>query len=100
RPEQAARVLEIRRQLADARALHAAGRYPVGLAVASTALAQARAVGYAPVEALAMLRTAYLFYVAGEWATAAELARHALPLAHATRSDEVKAGASALPGPA
>jgi tetratricopeptide (TPR) repeat protein/predicted Ser/Thr protein kinase len=88
------RVAEVRRELARANALESAGQDVEGLAIASRALAAAKAVHYRPVEAEAELRVARLQGARGDYVVSSQSLKRAHVDAIAGRDDEVAARAA------
>ncbi len=91
-PAQEPAVAAVRAQLARARAEGAAGRYVPAAALASAALADARAIDYRPLVGEALLRSGVLGKLAGGAPADAEAAlAEAWRVGLATRHDEVAA---------
>ncbi len=92
RPEQPAvveRVERIEREFARAQALRDSGRFKEGLPIATDGALQAHAVGWAPLEAEALLLRGQLMDGAGELAAAEPTLRDAWTRAHLARSDRL-----------
>ncbi|MFZ5445519.1 MAG: tetratricopeptide repeat protein, partial [Myxococcota bacterium] len=92
RPEQPAmreRVEFIERELSRAQALREAGRFKEGLPLATTAALEAHALGWAPLEAEALLVRGQLLDGNGEFALAEATLRDAWTRAHAARDDRL-----------
>jgi serine/threonine protein kinase/tetratricopeptide (TPR) repeat protein len=95
--ELASAVDDLRVQLAQARALDSAGMYGPGRDLARTIVADAEALGYAPLHAEALLLLGNLEDQEGDSETAANVLKEAAWTAHAARHDEIEAkAASAL----
>jgi serine/threonine protein kinase/tetratricopeptide (TPR) repeat protein len=92
----APRVERLRQTLAEARALEEAGRYREGEKLATAAVADARAIGYAPGLAEALLRLGSLHDQAGDYPAAEQLLFEAFYQAEALHHDEVAAEAAVL----
>jgi tetratricopeptide (TPR) repeat protein len=88
-----ARVEAIRQRLAEARAFHSAGKYADGMKSASAAVADARPLGYRPVEAESLLVLGTLQDDTGDYKGAERSLRDAARAAEAGRHDEVAARA-------
>jgi tetratricopeptide (TPR) repeat protein/tRNA A-37 threonylcarbamoyl transferase component Bud32 len=88
------KVEAVRRQLAEARTLLAAGKYPEGLARAQAAESVARDLGYPPLQAEVLETTGWLQHNAGDSAAAERTLREAVWIAEAERDDEVVARAA------
>ncbi len=86
-----ARVDGARKTLATVRALWEGGRYAEAQARLSPVLADARTIGWRPLEAEALLMSARLFDSSGDYPGAARDYRDAVVAAEAGRSDEVAA---------
>jgi tetratricopeptide (TPR) repeat protein len=95
-PEARAEIERISGMVAQVKALTDAGRYAKGLEVAEPALKAARALGYRPLEAEALLWRGWLEARREEAQTAERHLSEALWTALASRSDEVLARAATL----
>ncbi len=84
-----ARVATIHEQIAKASALKAAARYQQGIKLATAAAAEARAIGYRPIEAEAMSLLGVIQIRAGDAAAAKETLTDAELAAVAGRDDKV-----------
>ncbi len=87
------RVEAARKKLATATALNAAGKYAEGEALAAEALADARPLGYRPLEAEVLEPLGELQYGAGDWKKAEDTLQQAALAAQAGRVDRVEATA-------
>jgi len=87
------RVEATRRKLATATALHGAGKYVEGAALASEALVDARPLGYRPLEAEVLEELGELQYQAGDWRASEGTLQDAALAAQAGREDRVAASA-------
>ncbi len=92
-PALRARVEKLHAQLADARALHKAGKYGQALDLAERIAESAQQTGHAPIEAEALLRLANVQYATGESSAAEASLRTAIERASAARNDTVAAHA-------
>jgi tetratricopeptide (TPR) repeat protein len=92
-PAIVARVDELRARLADANALHDAGKYKEGLAIALAAEKDARAIGYAPVLAEALFTLGNLQLRTGDVKSAEASHFEAAYVAEASKADDVSARA-------
>jgi tetratricopeptide (TPR) repeat protein/predicted Ser/Thr protein kinase len=90
-----ARVEAARALVADARALHIAGKRREGLAKAVAAEEQARPLGYGPLEAEALFQKGFLQDVMGDFKGAEETLFDALTAAQASGHQEVAARSAA-----
>ncbi|MBL8939061.1 MAG: serine/threonine protein kinase [Archangium sp.] len=92
RPEQpavVARVERVERELARAQALKDAGRFKEGLPIATSAALEAHAIGWAPLEAEALLVRGLLLDGGGDYAAAEPTLRDAWARAHAAKDDRL-----------
>jgi tetratricopeptide (TPR) repeat protein/tRNA A-37 threonylcarbamoyl transferase component Bud32 len=92
-PTKRARVDDLRKRLAIVHALSDAGKYADGLAIARMAAGEARTLGYAPVEAEALLRLGGLLRTSGKYKEAEETLLASAAAAAAGRDDAVGASA-------
>jgi tetratricopeptide (TPR) repeat protein len=92
-PRARAQVDELRRRIAAARALEKAGKYDEGLTMARPVVDSARALGYRPVLAEALMQRASLEYGAGKYKDAEQGFIEASAAAVAAHQDEVVAWA-------
>ncbi|MEX1361795.1 MAG: serine/threonine-protein kinase [Nannocystaceae bacterium] len=90
----AAEVEALREHLQDLRAQQQAGRYAAALEVAEPVVAEAEALGYAPLLAEAVLRRGELRQAAGQYLEAEDDLRRAYTLAVEHRHDEVSIDAA------
>ena len=86
-PAMRARVEKLRKNLARAKAYSASGKITDGLAIAEPAVIEARAIGYRPAEAEALLSVARLYDSAGKYEDAERSLRDAAMAAEAGRDD-------------
>ena len=92
-PTTRARVEEIRKKIAQARALEKAGKYPAALAIAAPAVDEAKSLHYRPVEAEALLQLGRLQDNSGDSKAAENTLEEAALAAEASRSARVAASA-------
>jgi len=92
----AARVDDLRRRLAVAKALHDIGQFKEGLTASEALVRDARALGYKPILAEALYLTGFLQSELFDFPDAARSLEEAVRMAEAGRHDEVKAQAAAL----
>jgi tetratricopeptide (TPR) repeat protein len=90
-PAKRARIDELRKRLAVVNALRDAGKFGDGFAIARPALEEAHTLGYAPIEAEALLRLGQLERGAGKYKEAEEHAFTAAAAAMAGRDDAIAA---------
>jgi tetratricopeptide (TPR) repeat protein len=90
-PAARAKVDELRRKLATAKAQNAAGKYREGLALATRVAAEAKALKYRPVEAEALEQLGRLQHLAGDRKAANRTFKEAVLAAEAGRHDEIAA---------
>jgi serine/threonine protein kinase/tetratricopeptide (TPR) repeat protein len=93
-PAAAARVTQLREQVARANALEAAAKFDDGLGIGRAALGEAESVGYAPAIAEAQYSLGVLLGDHGDFADAAHTLERAYVSALAGRDDEVAARAA------
>jgi eukaryotic-like serine/threonine-protein kinase len=89
-----ARVEAVERDLARAKALRAAGKYPEGLALARQVAGRVKNVEYRPVQAAALYHLGDLEERSGLFAPAEQTLRKAVSKAEAAGDDEMKARAA------
>jgi tetratricopeptide (TPR) repeat protein len=92
-PVAKAKIVEVRRRLAEAKALLEAGKYNEGIAVAAPAADEARAIGYRPLEGEALVSLGWLQVKAGDPKKAEETLLDALVASEAGRNDSMAASA-------
>jgi len=92
-PELRARVAALRRELAKAGGLGYAGKYEAGLEITRSALAEARTLGYAPLEAEALFSRYWLQLLNWQVREAAATVREAATVAERARHDAIAAAA-------
>jgi tetratricopeptide (TPR) repeat protein/tRNA A-37 threonylcarbamoyl transferase component Bud32 len=90
-PAKRARIDELRKRLAMVKALHEAAKYSDGLAIARLISAEARTLGYAPIEAEALLRLGELEWSSGSYQEAETTLFSAAARAMAGRDDAIAA---------
>jgi eukaryotic-like serine/threonine-protein kinase len=90
-PSTRAKVDELRRRLAEAKALDDAGRYPEGLVIARKVTEDARPLGYAPVLAEGLLEQASLEESSGDAKAAEATLREALMASADAKDDGIAA---------
>jgi tetratricopeptide (TPR) repeat protein len=92
-PAMAARAAAVRDGIAKASALEGAGKYRESLAVAENSLAEARKLGYSPVEAEALYRVGLIEYDLDDRNAAASTQKETAAVAEASGSYELAARA-------
>ncbi len=85
------KVEEFRKTLANAKALRAAGKYPEGLPIATSVATEAKALGYRPFEAEALLLVGQLKFQLRDFKGAEQVLGAAVLAAEAGRHDEIAA---------
>src|SRR5262249_20685063 len=90
-PSARLKIEEHRKTLANAKALRAAGKYPDGLAIATSVATEAKALGYRPFEAEAALLVGQLKFQVRDFKGAEQALDAAVLAAEAGRNDEIAA---------
>jgi tetratricopeptide (TPR) repeat protein len=92
-PATRTKIAEVRRRLAEAKALLEAGKYTEGIALAGPAAADARIIGYRPLEGEGLFQLGWLEEKAGDPKTAETTLLDALVAAEAGRDDSMATSA-------
>lgn len=88
-----AKIADLRARLGAAKALHEAGKYPAALAAVTAAVAEARSLGYRPVEAEALFRLGHVQSLSGDFKAAVQTLAEATVAAQSGSHDEMAARA-------